>query len=335
MPHFAAFSFFPIFCIFILNDDNMKILVTGADGQLGHCIRDAVESIKQTTKNEYFFRGHDGLDITDINSIKKVVDEIDPEIIINCAAYINTDEAEWGNRLTAYKVNAMGPTYLALECKERDIELIHISTEYVFDGESPVAYNENSECLPINIYGLSKFCGEEAVRTILGNNAIIIRTSWLYSQYGSNFLTKTLANIRKAKEEGRELHYVIDQVGCPTYAANLAEFIVFDLIEERKGATIRPRSTYHYTDNGIASRYDFAKAIEEEVYNRGEEDNFGSVIQATTSDSFIDKIKRPKCCILSKEGLISDFNANIKDWRESLRECAKTFVKEEKIKKRD
>ena len=292
----------------------MKIIVTGTNGQLGKCIRDAVELYDR--ENTYFFLDRGNLDIADHDNIVSVLDSIEPNVIINCAAYVKTDNAEGGERVNAYLANALGPTYLAIECKERGIELIHISTDYVFDGEKPTAYATGDEPNPLNIYGVSKYCGEKAISDILGTDAIIIRTSWLYSAYGENFLTKTLKNIYKALKSNENLRYVVDQIGCPTYAVNLAKFIVQNLIVEQQDAVIRNGITYHYTDEGIASRYDFAKAIEKEFFDS---DN---IVLGCESSDFEDKAKRPKCCILSKKELLNDFNCEIKDWRTSLHECA-------------
>lgn len=294
----------------------MKILVTGGNGQLAKCIRDTAAIYDKV--NEYVFLGRGDLDITDSKSICSVFDTIKPQIVLNCAAYVKTDEAEGKNRLNAYMVNALGPTYLALACKERDIELIHISTDYVFDGEKPTAYSVDDECNPLNIYGVSKYCGEEAIKTIYPE-AIIIRTSWLYSEYGDNFLTKTVGNIKNAISEGKKLKYVVDQIGCPTYAMNLAHFIVINLIVEQQDAKIRKRTVYHYTDDGIASRYDFAKEIEKGIFNRSD------IIEGCETSEFSDKAKRPKCCILSKREILDDFKCYIMNWRDALHECVRWF----------
>ena len=295
----------------------MRILVTGGSGQLAQCIHSSVS--KYDNSNVYFFVSHREMDIANYTSVCSKLAEINPNIVINCAAYVKTDKAE-EDSLNAYLANAMGPTYLAIECKARNIELIHISTECVFDGTKPTAYTADDKCNPLNVYGATKYCGEEAIKAIYPE-AIIIRTSWLYSEYGDNFLTKTLKNIKSAHAGNKELKYLIDQIGCPTYARNLADFIVKDLIVAQKDAKVRTRTIYHYTDDGIASRYDFAKAIERYVYHLTN-NNYESVISGCNSDEFVEKIKRPKCCILSKKELVEEFNVKLKDWRESLLDCA-------------
>ena len=300
----------------------MKILVTGGNGQLGRCIKDSAD--KYDKENKYYFFNHTELNIADFESVCSKLDEIEPNCVINCAAYTKVDDAN-GDSFNAYMVNAMGPTYLAIACQERAIDLIHISTDYVFDGTQTTAYKVDDKCNPINTYGATKYCGEEAIKSIYPN-AVIIRTSWLYSEYGNNFLTKTLRNIDFARKNEKELEYVVDQIGCPTYARNLSDFIIKELIVPQYAIDFKAlRTIYHYTDEGIASRYDFAKAIERLIYVPCMNVS-GSVIKGTSSDSFEDKIKRPQCCILSKTDLVTDFATGIKDWQDSLWECATHFM---------
>jgi len=304
----------------------MRILVTGGNGQLGMCIKDSVDKYDFGNGNEYYFLGHIQLNVADYNNICKCLDDIKPNIVINCAAYVKTGKAE-GDELNAYLTNAMGPTYLAIACNERNIGLIHISTDFVFDGTKTTAYETTDECHPINTYGASKYCGEEAIKSIYPE-AIIIRTSWLYSEYGDNFLTKTLRNIDTMANTGNKLRYLIDQVGCPTYARNLADFIVKDLIVGAKDMKVFAQTVFHYTDDGIASRYDFAKAIEKFIYKpcMGLETYSESVIEGITSEVYSDNIKRPQCCILSKTDLIDDFDIKLRDWQDSLCDCASHFL---------
>lgn len=296
------------------------VLVTGAGGQLGRCIGDAFDRV-QGEQVQFVLLNRKELDITNREEIVKALDEYKPNVVVNCAAYVKTDNAE-DERTTAYMVNALGPTYLAMECKERQIGLIHISTDYVYDGTKTTAYNESDKCNPLNIYGVSKYCGERAIRSIYPD-AFIIRTSWLYSEYGENFLTKTIDNIERAKDEGKNLYYVHDQIGCPTYAGNLADFIVKHLILHWENAKRIRNRIFHYTDAGIASRYDFAKAIEEEF---GYATNHRRIFPCDSSD-FVDKAKRPQCCILSKKKIQLIFDAELMDWRDALRLCKERYVK--------
>ena len=296
------------------------VLVTGAGGQLGRCIGDAFDRI-QGEQVQFVLLNRKELDITNREEIVKALDEYKPNVVVNCAAYVKTDNAE-DERTTAYMVNALGPTYLAMECKERQIGLIHISTDYVYDGTKTTAYNESDKCNPLNIYGVSKYCGEQAIRSIYPD-AFIIRTSWLYSEYGENFLTKTIGNIEKAKDEGKNLYYVHDQIGCPTYAGNLADFIVKHLILHWENAKRIRNRIFHYTDAGIASRYDFAKAIEDEF---GYETDHRRIFPCDSSD-FVDKAKRPQCCILSKKKIRLIFDAELMDWRDALRLCKERYFK--------
>lgn len=297
----------------------MNILVTGGNGQLAQCISDSAD-INDAT-NKYYFCGRDELDVGNYESIKNALEKYKPSVVINCAAYVRTDEAEGKDKVNAYMANAMGPTYLAILCKEMKIGLIHISTDYVFDGEKCTAYSVDDKCNPLNIYGVSKYCGEEAIKSIYPE-ALIIRTSWLYSEYGVNFLTKTIKNIISTSKNKKELRYLIDQIGCPTYARNLADFIVITLMVNQSDAHIRERTVYHYTDDGVASRYDFAKAIEKEIFGV---DDYDSIIKGMVSSEYEDKAKRPPCCILSKKELMEDFDVEIKDWRASLKACAERF----------
>ena len=302
----------------------MRLLVTGGNGQLGQCISDS--AAKYDTENTYHFANRLEVNVADYNLVCTRLDEIKPNIVINCAAYVKTDKAD-GDTLNAYMANAMGPAYLAIACKERNIELIHISTECVFDGSKTTAYETYDKCNPINAYGASKYCGEEAIKQIY-HESIIIRTSWLYSEYGDNFLTKTLKNIDYATKTSKDLRYLIDQVGCPTYARNLADFIVKDLIVAQKDAPVRNQTIYHYTDDGVASRYDFAKAIERLIYKPCMDipTEEGSVISGTVSELYNDGTKRPQCCILNKTETLEDFEIKIKDWQDSLAECATHFA---------
>jgi len=288
----------------------MKILVTGGDGQLARCIMDAQSLYDKD--NVYVYYGKDKLDISNSNKIRAVLVDEKPDLVVNCAAYTKTDNPD---EKLAFKVNALGPIYLAMECKGKNIALIHISTDYVFDGEKSTAYAANDECSPKGIYGMSKYCGEEAIKSIYPS-ALIIRTSWLYSEYGNNFLTKTLKNIYSARLEGKKVNYVVDQIGCPTYAPNLARFIVKNLIVEREFEPLRPSNIYHFTDSGVASRYDFAKAIEKAFFETDE------TVQPFESYDFVEETKRPKVCILGRRELILNFNCELKDWRTSLFEFA-------------
>ena len=298
----------------------MMVLVTGAGGQLGRCMEDAFDRV-QGKQIQFVLLNRRELDITNREEIVKALDEYKPDVVVNCAAYVKTDNAE-DNRTMAYMVNAVGPTYLAIECKERNVGLIHISTDYVYDGTKTTAYSESDKCNPLNIYGVSKYCGEQAIRSIYPD-AYIIRTSWLYSEYGENFLTKTIDNIERAKDEGKNLYYVHDQIGCPTYAGNLADFIVDHLLLHWENAKHISNRTFHYTDAGVASRYDFAKAIEEEF---GYESNYRRIFPCDSSD-FEDKAKRPQCCILSKKRIRLIFDAELMDWRTALRLCKERYVK--------
>ena len=201
----------------------VNILVTGSNGQLGTCIKDEVAN--GNSKNIWHFADRSIVDITDIESIRKFVIDNNIKVIVNCAAYTNVDKAE-EDYDTALEINYGGVCKLTSVCREFDIYLIHISTDYVFNGRSHRPYKTSSECDPIGSYGTTKWLGE--CYALEYEKAIVIRTSWLYSEYGKNFY-RTMINRIIEKKETR---VVCDQIGSPTYARDLAEFIIF-LIEEQ------------------------------------------------------------------------------------------------------
>lgn len=297
--------------MYIHQNDNMKVLVTGADGQLGRCLRDIAESEGEMT---FFFYGKSKLDITNEESVRAIISEVKPNIIINCAAFVNTVAADTDMK-NAYLVNTEGPEILATVCKENDIDLIHVSTDFVFDGENNTPYQEYDECHPLNVYGMTKYFGEIAIQRVLPS-AIIIRTSWLYSEYGNNFVKKVISTLG----DNENHMFVDDQISCPTYAGNLARFIYNICIEMSKKESDkiqRARGIYHFTDRGIASRYDFARAIEEYYYG-DEHDN----VKACSIKSFKDSIKRPIFSVLGKERIGFIFHDyDFEDWRRALKRC--------------
>ena len=285
----------------------MKILVTGANGQLARCINDV-----RGILDSYTFLTREELDITKYEEIKNAVYKYDPDVIVNCAAFVNTDAAE-NDTQTAFDVNSVGPSYIADICKRKGIKFIHISTDYVFDGLKGSAYIESDKCAPLNIYGVSKYTGEKIVMDIC-NESIIIRTSWLYSEYGNNYFTKVIGLIEKTD---KKMPFVYDQIGCPTYARNLAKFIVDDVIPNSKII----RGVFQYTDAGAISRYDFAKEIQD-IYFRGTKD----MIEPTESASACNpNVRRPKQCILSKANAIATFGAKLMYWRDGLKECIERY----------
>ena len=297
----------------------MNILVTGANGQLGNEMR----IVAQEMEDNYIFtdisqiEGVDTvvLDITDETAIRKMVEEKQIDAIVNCAAYTNVDAAET-NQDTAELLNATAPLYLAKAMKETGGLLIQISTDYVF-GKEPynVPCTETQQGTPTGIYGLTKLHGEENIIST-GGKYIIIRTAWLYSEYGKNFC-KTMMNLTATKPQ---LKVVFDQVGTPTYALDLAKAIVAVLNDYKTSASCNlteytKTGIYHYSNEGVCSWFDFTKMIAE--YN-------GTTtcdIQPCHSDEFPSPVKRPSYSVLDKSKIKQEFGIAVPYWTESLKKC--------------
>lgn len=276
-----------------------KILVTGANGQLGRCIRK--HSVKFHDLTFYFCTSND-LDIGDKVAISQFLEEHKIDYFVNCAAYTNVEEAE-EQKEKAFLINAEAVLTIATECHKRNITLFHFSTDYVFNGEAQKAYSEEDKPYPVNIYGASKLRGEEYIQNNL-EQFYIFRTSWLYSEFGHNFYNTIL---RKASE-GAELNITTSQKGTPTNANDLAE-IVLDLIESNN----QKYGLYHLSNEGEATWYDFARQILE--YS-GKLDS----ITLNATGFYKTKAVRPKYSVLSKEKIKSELGVCIKGWKESLHE---------------
>lgn len=225
----------------------IRVLVTGSQGQLGKCIQ---KIVKDYPKINFIFKDSKALDITDMENVNEVFRSNNFDYCINCAAYTDVEQAEKTPK-RAYAVNANGVRNLALACKENNMILIHISTDYVFDGEKDSPYTVDDTPNPINAYGKSKWEGERYVQEIL-DRYMIIRTSWLYSEFGKNFYTTIL---KKAKTE-KALYVTDKQTGCPTNANNLANYILDQIVSDNKDYGVR-----HFTDGEAMTWYDFAVRI--------------------------------------------------------------------------
>jgi len=245
----------------------MNVLVTGANGQLGKCIRDQVKLLKETD-NAYIFSDvvedeeTEYLDLIEEDEVKKYVKDRNINIIINCAAYTNVDKAENDYEM-AEAINAFGPKYLAEAALSVGAKLIQISTDYVFNGQGFMPYTEDRMTLPTSVYGVTKRMGEEYIQES-GCKYLIFRTAWLYSEYGNNFVKTML----KLFNEKGELNVVNDQIGTPTYAGNLAQLIVaicerMAPLEGKDTIPLLENGIYHFTDEGVASWYDFAEYVHE------------------------------------------------------------------------
>nr|WP_315243931.1 dTDP-4-dehydrorhamnose reductase [uncultured Flavobacterium sp.] len=279
-----------------------KILVTGAKGQLGSEL--SVLSAKYS-QYEWCFADRAKITLDDLEVLEKQLKEIQPNIIFNCGAYTAVDKAE-SEKEIAFTVNYSAVELIAKYAKENNTKLIHISTDYVFDGSSSIALNEEAETNPINIYGASKRAGEIACLTE-NPNSIIIRTSWVYSKFGNNFV-KTMQRLMKEKES---INVVNDQIGSPTYAADLAQAML-DIL----GSPNWISGIYNYSNEGEISWYEFALSIRE----------FGKYtcnVGGVPSASYPTPAKRPQFSLLDKKKIKRIYNLDVPDYRESLR---KMFV---------
>lgn len=276
-----------------------KILVTGANGQLGH-------ELIRLLGDRAIGADRVMLDITDEKAVLAFCQTRQPSAIINCAAYTAVDKAE-SDQEAAFKANETGPKNLAQTAKMLDIPLIHISTDFVFNGLKSTPYTEEDIVSPLGVYGQSKLAGEKAVLTT-HPKSLIIRTGWVYGAHGKNFV-KTM--LHYAKERGH-LRVVFDQIGTPTYAADLARVITEILPQAHRGYG----QIFHYADEGVASWYDFACAIVE----LGKIDCKVEPIEAV---EYPTPAKRPAFSVLNKKKIKQAFGLTIPHWRESLERCAK------------
>jgi len=278
-----------------------NILVTGSNGQLGSEIK---ELSSQFPAN-YFFTDREILDITKQDQIVDFINNNNINTIINCAAYTAVDKAESEEEL-ADKINHLSVKYLAQIAKERDIKLIHISTDYVFDGKNYKPYTEDDAVSPNGVYGRTKLDGEKALQEINPKNAIIIRTSWVYSSYGANFV-KTMLRLG---EERESLGVIFDQVGTPTYAKDLAQTI----LEIMPKINNKDVEIYNYSNEGVLSWYDFAKEIMRMA-------KLDCQINPIETKEYPTPAKRPHYSLLNKSKIKKEFNISIPYWKDSLDEC--------------
>ena len=282
----------------------MKILVTGAMGQLGR----EISKLADSTEHTYIYtdvRAHEGvaeLDVTDAEAVNAAVQGVD--VIVNCAAYTDVNKAE-SDAEAAHKVNALAPAVLAEAAKAAGAMLIHVSTDYVFDGQANVPYTEDAARNPLGVYGRTKMEGEDAIIKS-GCRHLIFRTSWLYSNTGKNFFL-TMAD---KTAEHPTLKVVADQVGTPTYAMDLAE-LIYNIIDNQM---IDKVGIYHFTDEGVCSWYDFAKAICDGL------GHLCDVVPCRTVD-YPTKAVRPHYSVLDKTKVKETFGIDIPHWRDSLTCC--------------
>lgn len=280
--------------------NNPVVLVTGANGQMGMEFR---ELEKKFLSYQFIFAAKEQLLIQDMDQVNNFFTKYKPSFCINCAAYTAVDKAE-SEKETAFLVNATATGILALACEQFNTKLFHISTDYVFDGQSPVPYNEEDLTKPINQYGASKLKGEELC---LENNpnAIIIRTAWVYSAYGNNFV-KTMLRLMKDRSA---INVVSDQIGAPTYAGDLAAAIM-QIIEDGNWVG----GIYHYSNKGKISWYDFALAIKELSESACQ-------VHPIPASQYPTPAKRPSFSLLNSAKIQHTYSISIPEWKESLKNC--------------
>lgn len=283
----------------------MKILVTGANGQLGRNIRKVLSPIESF---DITYTDADTLDITSRDAVHDHLTHHHYDVIINCAAYTAVDRAE-SEALLAAKINTEAIGYLAATARETGTKIIHISTDYVFPGENCRPYNEHDEPNPHSIYGRTKLEGEAVLKSFCPD-AIIIRTAWLYSEEGSNFVLTMLDK----GSQGIDLKVVCDQIGTPTYARDLAVAIRDILLFEKWMPGI-----YHFTNEGVASWYDFAKAIFRIARLKVN-------VTPCSSSEYKTAAKRPLFSVLNKSKIKNTFHMTIPYWEDSLRECVNNIA---------
>jgi dTDP-4-dehydrorhamnose reductase len=283
-----------------------KILVIGAAGQLGHCLKKVAENRKII---DIIFPAEKEANILDLQLLNNLFSFEKPSFVINCAAYTAVDQAEDEQEL-AKAINEQGAANLAHACKDANATLIHISTDFVFEGNLVRLLAEDDVAAPINIYGRTKLDGEIAISNLL-QKYYTIRTSWLYSEYGNNFV-KTMIRL---SNDRKELNIIADQVGTPTYGIDLAGAI-FDIIQ----SSVKHYGIYHYSNEGVTSWYDFAKAI-------FEISEIKILLNPIPGAAYPTKAKRPLFSVMDKSKIKTTFNLSIPYWRNSLEECIKQINK--------
>ena len=277
----------------------MKILVTGASGQLGQEFQNNVSK----SKDDFYFTDEKELDITNKNHVLNYVSDNQIELIINCAAYTNVNDAET-NKRQAIKVNLDAVRNLVEVCEEKKIKMIHFSTDYVYNSDNLNPINEDSNINPINYYGISKREGEKIIEKS-SSDSIIIRTSWLYSMYGNNFV-KTMI---KKGEKGQKIYVINDQFGCPTYSKDLVDCTLNIIVSNK----LKKYKVYNFSNEGYTNWYDFTKKIFELK-------KINCPIIAVNSNKYKSIASRPKYCITDKSRIKNIFNITIRNWNEALEE---------------
>lgn len=284
----------------------IKVLVIGKNGQLGRSLQAVAPQFADLSLT---FVGRDALDLSRPGSIEATLLRYDFDVVINCAAYTAVDRAE-SEVEQASDVNYRALKFIVKAVKQKGASLIQISTDYVFNGKAGQPYDENAKTEPLNHYGFSKLKAEQLILKQMPQNAWVIRTGWLYSEYGSNFV-KTMLRLGRAQGA---VQVVCDQVGSPTYARDLACAVLQMIQKSRLGETERLSQIYHYSNEGVASWFDFAQAIFEQA-------GLAVTVTPIASTDYLSPAKRPFYSVLSKAKIKRDFELPIPYWRDSLKLC--------------
>jgi|CoawatStandDraft_6_1074263.scaffolds.fasta_scaffold24568_3 dTDP-4-dehydrorhamnose reductase len=300
----------------------MRILVTGKNGQLGRSIQKTVNADTKIgnnqSTNDFIFVGREELDLSSESSISHYFGNNDKlDLIINCAAYTQVDKAEQEAEL-ANQINHLAVKQLANIASNQRAKLLHISTDYVFDGESGKPYTETDTPNPINVYGRTKLAGEKALQALMPMNALIIRTSWVYSEYGNNFVSTML----RLGRERDELSVVNDQMGSPTNAADLADAIL-EIIRHKKFRDVaQTTQIYNYSNEGKISWHEFAK----EIFKI---EKIGCEVNPVLTQQYPTPAKRPRNTLMNKDKIVEIFNIKIFNWKSSLNTCMTILKKQQ------
>ena len=294
----------------------MRILIIGKNGQLGKSISKIASADNlqdnKSVQDEFIFVGRDELNLECPKNVNNYFSNYDFDIIINCAAYTAVDKAEENIELVN-RINHLAVEQLANIVNKKRCKLIHVSTDYVFNGVKKTPYLEIDETNPINVYGKTKCAGEQAIKALMPFNAVIIRTSWLYSEYGNNFV-KTILNLGKKHQN---INVVSDQIGSPTYASDLA-YVILKIINRKEFKNkSQPTHIYHYSNKGEVTWYQFAIEIFKLKGIRCK-------VVPIKTEKFPTLAKRPKNTLMSKSKIITSYNLVIHDWKLSLKKCLKT-----------
>jgi dTDP-4-dehydrorhamnose reductase len=283
------------------------IIVTGANGQLGQELQRLAKNFPVYT---FHFYSRAELDIADAEQVERAFAALKPAYCINCAAYTAVDKAE-GEKEAAFAINATGASNLAGACKEQGAGFVHVSTDYVFNGNGEQPYKEEDATEPVNLYGASKLKGEEEALAV-NPEAIVIRTSWVYSSFGNNFV-KTMLRLMQSRTE---INVVADQTGSPTYAADLAETII-NII----GSGNWTGGIYHYSNEGVITWHEFAVVIQQYTH-------LNCTVHPITTEQYPTPAKRPKYSVMDKEKIQQTFGIELQPWKSSLYRCL-DLLKEE------